>query len=474
VDAALSIFEWVTDHEGFFSGLVAIAALIGILGAATRLLWKQTSNLGHSVGVSVWPWVIAAGSLVTMAAVVFFVSTSQRDGSNRQDRDRDGPPTIAVLPFTSMSNVSEHEWFADGMTEDIITLLARSPGMRVIARNSTFQYKGQAVDIRQVGEALNADFVIEGSLRPIGERIRVTVQLIDVGSGTHVWAKKYDSPLADIFELQDEVTTAIAAGVGDEVFKAEIYRATEARSDNLDAWAQTWRADATWSVEDARKAVVLDDNYGRAHAVLGRNIAGSLHDYSSDPAAYAEAVREARRGVDLAPEDVIALTHLGITLFLSGNPKQALAILQRIPSLSPSYAEGFVWYGDALIHNGRPGEGLEFLDRAIELTPNARMIWLYEFIRAEALIHLGRFDDARASLQDVELNSKFATHVAYLAGVEALAGNVDEARRLMDRARSISPDFTPQVFRRLYNFISIDEGGPNFKRLFDALDTVVP
>ncbi|MFT4564541.1 MAG: adenylate cyclase [Gammaproteobacteria bacterium] len=370
----MSVFGWITEHEGFFSGLVAIAALLGILGAAARLLWVRASDLGSGSRPHGRRWMIAAGSLIAIAAIGFVIFSFPYGESELREVARAGSPTIAVLPFTTMSGDTEHEWLSDGMTEDIITLLARSPAMQVIARNSTFQYKGQSVDIRQVGEELGAHFVVEGSVRPVGDRIRVTVQLIDAESGSHVWADKYDRPTADIFTLQDEVTTKIASSLGDELFKVESIRASQARPENLDAWGKTWRADANWSVEDAREAVSLDESYARAHAVLGRNLSMSLLKSSRDPVAFKEAIREARLGAELAPDDVIVLTHLGVTLLWSGDPKQALVILQRVPSMSPSYAEGFLWYGDALIHNGRPAEGLPLVERALELTPNGRMV----------------------------------------------------------------------------------------------------
>ena len=130
-----------------------------------------------------------------------------------------GLPSIAVLPFNNLSQTNEHELFSDALTEDIITLLARSPGIEVIARHSTFQYKGRSLDVRSVGRELEADYVVEGSLRQIGNRVRVTVQLMDASAGTDVWAETYDRPVADLFAIEDNVTTGIAAGVGDEVFK---------------------------------------------------------------------------------------------------------------------------------------------------------------------------------------------------------------------------------------------------------------
>lgn len=384
-------------------------------------------------------------------------------------------PTIAVLPFTSMSQTEEHELLSDGLTEDIITLLARSSGLEVIARNSTFQFKGRSVDVRSVGRELRAEYVVEGSLRPIGDRVRVTVQLIDANSGTHVWAEKYDRPLAELFAIQDEVTTGIAAGVGDEVFKVQSIRATQAQPQNLDAWSLTWRADANWSLEDAREAIRLDPGYGRAHAVYARNLALRTMETDLDPTLFAEAVRSARRGAELAPDDVIVRTHLGVTLLWSGDPRQALSVLERVPSISPSYAEGIAWYGDALIHNGRPVEGLAFADRAVELTPNARMLWVYEVIRAEALIHQGRFEEARTALERALLAEPHGPFVeVYLAGVEAVIGNTDRARTLMEEAGRRNPTTTTTGYRASYNSYSVDDGGPNFDRMWNALEAEGP
>ena len=176
-------------------------------------------------------------------------------------------PILAVLPFTNMSDSATNAHLADGLTEDIITLLAQSPGVEVIARNSTFKYRGQSPDVRDVGRDLGADYVIEGSIRPIGERIRVTVQVINAESGAHVWADKYDRPLGEFFEIQDEVTMGIAASVGDAVFKGEYSEIARSRTDNLTAWALVSQAEMAFSHQitgdenggdKARAAVVLD------------------------------------------------------------------------------------------------------------------------------------------------------------------------------------------------------------------------
>ena len=380
-----------------------------------------------------------------------------------------GLPTIAVLPFNNLSQTSEHELFSDALTEDIITLLARSPGIEVIARHSTFQYKGRSLDVRSVGRELEADYVVEGSLRQIANRVRVTAQLMDASAGTDVWAETYDRPLTDLFAIEDSVTTGIAAGVGDEVFKVQSARAAQARTQSLDAWGLTWRADQSWSVEDALEAIRLDPSYGRAHAVYARNLALRTLETTLDPKAFADAVQAARRGAELAPDDTIVRTHLGLALLWSGDPEQALSVLEHIPSMSPSYADGIAWYGDALIHNGRPAEGLASVDRAVELTPNGRVLGDFQVMRAEALIHLGRFDEGRAALHHALSLRRRLIPVVYLAGLEALSGNISQARALMGEAKRLSPGVTVEGQRQAYNWYSVDDGGVHFENLWTAL-----
>ena len=412
---------------------------------------------------------------ITISLVIYFLQTRSAVAPlGGSASSKSGAPVVAVLPFDSLSEEAGDRWLSDGITEDIITLLAQSRAMQIIASNATFAFDPRTVDIDQVRDALGADFLVRGSVRRLGDRIRVTVRLIDSESGAHVWAKKYDRPLVDLFAVQDEVTAGIAATVGDEIFKVAVVRATQAKTGSLDAWGQTWRADANWSIEDARAAILLDEKYARSHAVLARNLA--LHTVMStrDPKRFAEAIAAARRAVALAPEDVLVTAYLGVTLLWSGDPEQALVVLERIPKISPSFAEGFAWYGDTLIHNGRPEEGLTFVERAIQLTPQARSLWNYEVIKAEGLIHLGRFDEARELLQHAIQDGTVAYPFAFLAGVEAQTGNVMAAQNFMLKANEIYPGYSPADFRALYNFISTDDGGPNFKIVFDALEAAVP
>jgi adenylate cyclase len=415
-------------------------------------------------------WALGALAVIMVPVIGWLLLSSSANRPTGPASGAGGPPTIAVLPFTNLSQSSEHELLSDALTEDIITLLARSPGIEVIARHSTFQYKGRSLDVRSIGRELEAEYVVGGSLRQIGNRVRVTVQLTDASAGTDVWAETYDRPLAELFAIEDDVTMGIAAGVGDEIFKVQSARAAQARTQSLDAWGLTWRADQSWSVEDALEAIRLDPSYGRAHAVYARNLALRTLQTTLDPETFAEAVQAARRGAELAPGDTIVRTHLGLALLWSGDPQQALSVLEHIPSMSPSYADGIAWYGDALIHNGRPEEGLASVDRAVELTPNGRVLGDFEVMRAEALIHLGRFDEATAALHhSLSLRSRLMPLV-YLAGLEALSGNISQARALMGEAKRLSPGVTVEGQRQAYNWYSVDDGGVHFQSLWTALE----
>ena len=190
-------------------------------GAANRVI--ATISIGAALVISAWTyWNWTEGSETQVIEAVQVAVDEKSD--NGAVHSRSSNPVIAVLPFSNMSSDTENDYLADGMTEDIITLLAQAPGLEVIARNSTFKYKDSNPDIRDVGRDLGADYVVEGSIRPIGERLRVTLQVINAGNGSHIWAEKYDRPLDDFFDIQDEVTIGIAAAVGDAVFRTE-YRA---------------------------------------------------------------------------------------------------------------------------------------------------------------------------------------------------------------------------------------------------------
>jgi TolB-like protein len=424
---------------------------------------------------------ISLALLISVGAYQYFAfeERAQKVESPAVQRGRESNPVLAVLPFANMSSVQENEYLADGMTEDIITLLAQSPGVEVIARNSTFKYKHENPDIRDVGRDLGADYVIEGSVRPLGERIRVTVQVIEAGSGAHVWAKKYDRPLTDFFEIQDEVSLGVAAAVGDAVFRNEYFAIRQSRTDNLTAWALTSQAEITYKhqfagdetgISNARQAVELDPEYALAHAVLGRAL-GIKSLVSRDAAIAREAEAEARLALSLDPDDPKVNAYLAHTLLVTGHPAEALPYAERVTKLSPSYAEGLIYYADILIHNGRSREAIPYFDKGIRLTPNAPQLAFYLHLRSEALVHHGNFEDAETSLITANrmFQGKFQILLRLLAGVQLRLGKTDEARARLEEAaglsdRSISDD------QAMWELFSVDGGGEHIKAIFADLD----
>jgi TolB-like protein len=398
-------------------------------------------------------------------------------------------PMLAILPFTNMSSSRENEYVADGMTEDVITLLAQSPSVNVIARNSTFKYKNQSPDIREVSSQLGADYVVEGSIRPMPDRVRVTVQVIESNSGSHIWAEQYDRPLEEFFELQDEISIGVAAAVGDAVFREEYNAASQSRTGDLSAWVLTSRADVNFSqgspvdpanVVLARQAIALDPDYALAHAVLARSLAiislnfewPKFAEERPEVVGYREeAVVEANLAARLAPDDPKVLAFQAITLLWTGHPEEALPIIERVTRISPSYAEGLVYYADILTHNGRSREAIPIFDKAIGLTPLAPQLGFFLFLRGEAFIHHGNFVDAEKNLLTARRVYQIDTEVflLYLAGAIMRLDKTDDARSLLQEAAGSKILSIADESRKLA-FYSTDGGGEHFQSIWRDLE----
>jgi adenylate cyclase len=305
-----------------------------------------------------------------------------RDGSFSTHADRltlPDQPSIAVLPFQNMSSDPEQEFFADGIAEDVITALSRYPSLFVIARNSSFTYKGRAVDVKQVGRELGVRYVLEGSLRKAGERVRVTAQLVEAESGNHLWAERYDRGFADIFAVQDEITEAVTIAVAPAIARAEMQRAMRKRPENLDAWAVyqrgLWHAsratanDSTAAISCFKDAISRDPNFASAYAELYWAYASAslwfhTHDFSTAVASMDFAARSA---VALDGGDAGARAALGNLLLLSAKKNDALLQNERALAISPNLAVAHFSYGCTLIYSGRSEEGLAAFNRYLRL-----------------------------------------------------------------------------------------------------------
>ena len=362
-------------------------------------------------------------------------------------------PSIAVLPFQNMSDDPEQEYFVDGLVEEIITGLSRSKALFVIARNSSFTYKGRAVDVRQVGRELGVRYVLEGSVRKAGNRLRITGQLVESANGAHLWADRFDGDLADIFELQDQITAQVIGAIAPRLELAEIERARR-KTTNLDAydyylraWAAIYRFSAEGSKEALsllEKAIALDPEFALAYATQAVcYFTRRAFSWSVDPAhEAAEAGRTARRAMELDSGDAQVLTFYAQTLIYNvGRLDEAVACLDQAVSADPNYANAWMWRGNARAYLGDAERAIEDLQQALRLSPLDTTIWIAQTTMANAHFLRGRYEEA-LSWASMALrqrpNSLSALRVAIPAN--ALAGHLDMARQLLGRYRELDPD----------------------------------
>lgn len=364
--------------------------------------------------------------------------------------------SIAVLPFDNMSGDPDQEFLADGLSEDLITGLARVRWFLVIARNSTFTYKGQAVDIKKVGAELGVRYVIEGSVRKAGSRIRVTVQLIDAETGAHVWAERYDRELADIFDLQDEITDTIIGAVEPELSKAERSRAMTRPAGSLDAWEcyqrglhETWkygRSDVEEGIRLLRRATELDPGFASAWGYLAYAYYESvIMGWPDDPDAYLQLGLEAgRKAVASDERDPVAWFGLGRIYMMLGQADDAIAALETAIRLNPSFSQARHGLGMALTLAGRLDEARASLEMVERLSPRDPILWASTVVHSMADIMAGDAEAglvwARKTLQNPNATGYWphAVHAAALG----LVGETEEARQAVGRALAAKPDLT--------------------------------
>jgi adenylate cyclase len=362
-------------------------------------------------------------------------------------------PSVAVLPFTNMSGDPEQEFLADGIAEDIITALSRYPSLFVIARNSCFTYKGRAVDVKQVGRELGVRYVLEGSLRKSGSRIRVTAQLVETETGKHVWAERYDRDLADIFALQDEITEAVTIAIAPAVAGAEQQRALRKQPESLDAWAAYQRGlwhfskftadDNAIAQEFFRQAVDLDPNFAGGYWGLAaaRFFAAAAFQTSSLSEALSSMGALARRAVELDGSDAEARSLLGITAHASGDHGGAQAEIGRALAISPNLASAHGLLGDTLIYSGRPKEGLDALAKYLRLDPRDPSIGVQLLQVAVGHYFCREYEAAvEAAKRVIRSYPDYPLPYRWLAAALGQLGRSDEAREALAKASPASLD----------------------------------
>ncbi len=378
-------------------------------------------------------------------------------------------PSIAVLPFTNLSGDLEQDYFADGIVEDIITGLSRIKWVFVIARNSSFAYKGKVIDVKQVGRELGVRYVLEGSVRKSSNRVRIAAQLIDASSGTHIWADRYDRALDDIFAVQDELTISVVGVIEPTLRKAEIERAKRKRPDSLDAYDLYLRAlpfaftampqDADRSLALLERAIELEPDYAAAHALIAwcheqRYLRGGLHDETRRA-----ALRHARTAIAVGGDDATALATAGFVIaVVESDYETATHLFDRSFALSPSSALALGFSSIVRAWNGDDATAVEHAERAIRLSPLDPLLSLPYVGLAYAHFAAGRFDDAAiAAGRASQSNPKFTMpHVLHAAAL-AILGRDEEAMAEVDRLRELEPQLTVSTAIRSARYVNPDK-----------------
>jgi adenylate cyclase len=362
-------------------------------------------------------------------------------------------PSIAVLPFNNLSGDPEQEYFSDGIAEDIITELSRTRWLFVIARNSSFMYKGHAVDVKQVARELGVRYVLEGSVRRSGDRVRVTAQLIDAAIGNHLWAERYDGALADVFAVQDQITGAVARAIAPAISLAERQRALRKAPDNLDAWeayqrglwhmAKGERVALEQAQASLRRAITLDPLFAAPHAMLAFTHVNVLA--FTDPAAVAKhlesAAAEAHKAIELDPDEASALAVLSWVAFCDAQYDVALNRADQALALNPNDPGAYLTKGRTLAFSGRPLEAQEPLATALRLSPRDPLtVWILATIALAQYFagnYLESFNAADRATRDYP---DYALAYRWLAASLGQLGRIDEARRALRQAQTPSQD----------------------------------
>ncbi len=399
----------------------------------------------------------------------------------RTDADAAPPlsdkPSIAVLPFQNMSGDPEQEYFSDGITEDIITALSRIRQFFVIARHTTFTYKGQAADVQAVARDLGVRYVLEGSVRKSGDRVRITAQLIDGETGNHLWAERYDRDLEDIFAVQDEITLTVVGAIEPELSKAEIERARTKKPEDLGAWelyhrgtAHFYRRSHDDFVEAQRyfgRAVNTDPNFASAYSRSAiTHHYNVVFGYSEAPNDEREsAMAKAQKAIDLDPDDPFAYTILGLVSYVRRS-ESAIGALEKSLELNPSSAMTHSALGVALADIGRFEESFKHHDEALRLGQRDPTLPQIMARRCASQYWAGEYEAAVTGMNQVvsQPNAQLWVYYAVMAASLVKLGRIDEARNAARQVQELYPGITLKKVRE-----SAYSGTENLERLIDDL-----
>jgi len=361
-------------------------------------------------------------------------------------------PSIAVLPFANMSGDPEQEYFADGVSEDIITAISKLHWFFVIARNSSFVYKGKVVDVKQIGSQLGVRYVLEGSVRKSGQRVRITAQLIDASNGNHIWADRYDGDLNDVFALQDRITNSVVAAIEPHLLEAESVRSQNRTANDVRAWDLLmqatflfWRlnkTDGDAAISILRRATQLYPDYAPAHSMLAFAILLLGYLGYTDVKAN-EAAALAARAAELDRNDPWAYVALGFAAFTERHTDESIAHFQRALNLNPNFAAAHGYLGWTLSFDGQSDKAIVHSQTAIRMSPHDPQQVIFHGGLAAAHYLAGSYDEAiNSALSVLRFRPTFNGARRLLVAALAQAGRFDEARKELERLKDFQSDIS--------------------------------
>jgi len=432
-----SLLQWIGANEAVLSGIAATIVIVGVLftplGRGVRALLRRRGRASAAASDTAHPPLV---------------------------HDR---PSIAVLPFANLSGDPEHEFLADGLSEEIILGLSRIKQFFVIARNSSFTYKGRPTDAQQISRELGVRYVLEGSVRKLGDRVRVNAQLVDATDRRTAWAERFDRPLDEIVHVDDEVTEAIVAALQPALRRAEADRARRASPEDLTAWALVNRASvavqsdlgsreaAEEAVEACEEALRLDPDYALAHAVLGHALSLRLSEDEGEPGRPESCIR---RALQLSDDDpLIHQCHAALAGNL-GRTAEGLRAWERALELDPNSAAARAGLGISHIYMRQPDLALESIDQALRLSPRDPLTYHWLANRGLACALLGRWDEALDAAESSVERTGSQVGYTVLAAALGAAGREDEAHAAYAELCRRSPGVDPERLRRMIDSVA--------------------
>ena len=440
MDGLSSLLTWFVDNEAALSGVAATVVIVGFVA----------SPLGAGLRGLVSRWALSSPGVAEAPAAV---ASSIPDIPSPPEPEADRP-SIAVLPFTPASKDEDSEIFADAMSDDIITALGHVPGFFVTSSNTTFVYKGQSIDTRQIGRELGVRYIVEGRIQQAGDDIRINATLVEASSGDQIWSEHFSGDMSDIFALQDQVAQSLVGQIQPELMQAEFRRSSRMPTENLDAWSMLHSARMRFLLGHGREAVEeavrlaeaaleKDPNYANAHGFLTWAILNLvITRWSDDPARDQERCRfHCHRALELDPENADVLYGAAYLNVTTGDPETAMEQIDRCCDINPNDAFTQAGHGTFLALAGRAEEGLEFLDLAVRLSPRDPRAYYFLTCKGMAQLSLAQYAETEQTLRRaLDLYDGFVFSWMVYPMALAMQGKTTEAKEALSRLNQLSPD----------------------------------